>query len=104
MQLTHVFLNRPLPPIAQGGQMPIKMFAVGMKCNDAYGGGSIASINQERNGTIVIRKDRTFVLRGQAPGKDAPFDFVAIFPGGEYAYGVDEKPAQPAAQQAQKGK
>lgn len=107
MQLTHVFINRSLPPISQGGQMPIKVFSVGMACNAAYGGGVIASITYERNGAIVIRKDRPF--KQTAAGKpELVFDCLIIFPGGEYAYGIDDKQteqpkqarqdAQPAAQ------
>jgi len=93
MKLTHVFINRSIPPIAAGGQMPIKVFAVGTACNATYGGGTIASITMERNGAIIIRKDRPFVTSGPP---SIQFDYVVILPGGEYAYGLDE----PAGEQS----
>jgi hypothetical protein len=104
MKLTHVFINRSLPAIAAGGQMPIKMFAVGTACNASYGGGVITSIAMERNGAIVVRKDRPFTMPAAAGVKATSFDFVVILPGGEYAYGVDEPAGEQSKGQAQQPK
>jgi len=106
MKLTHVFVSRSLPPIATGGQMPIKVFSVGTPCSPTFGGGVIASITMERNGAIIVRKDRPFAQAAAAGGKPLQFDYVVVLPGGEYAYGVDEPAGEQSKGQAQppKGK
>lgn len=102
MQLTEILIGRAIPPIGGGGSLPIKRIAIGQQCSPAFGGGAVTSITLERGGVVIIRKDRPF--RGKAP-TDKPFDCVVLLPGGEYAYGVDEKPAeQKQAQQAQQPK